>query len=148
MYEAEMVSNRFDPSYFVNPLTITDNILKAHFVEKDGGSDKVVIRAHSFEGQQRYDIVPVRAGNGVYYDVTVPWTEYLRLEQDNVVQVKHLDTDRPTYLSKMYDENNKFSQYAQNALGAHQYFDKIFAFKDNAYFNENDDKKFDDMFKD
>ena len=148
MYEAEMVSNRFDPANFVNPLTITDNILKAHFVEKDGASDKVVIRAHSFEGQQRYDIVPVRAGNGIYYDVTVPWTEYLPLEQDNVVQVKHLDTDRPTYLSKMYDSNNKFSQYAQNALGAHQYFDKIFAFKDNAYFNENDDKKFDDMFKD
>jgi hypothetical protein len=146
MYEAEMVSNRFDENLLKNPLSRSEAILKSHFVEKNGQSDKVVIRAHSFEGQDRVDYVPVRAGNGVFYDVPVNWIEYLSIHQDNVMQVKQLDTTRPTYLNKMYGENSKFGQYASNALGEHQYFDKLFAFFDKAYFNENDDKKLTDMY--
>jgi hypothetical protein len=146
MYEAEMITNRFDDSTFKNPISRTEAILKSHFVEKNGKSDKVVVRAHSFEGVERVEIVMVRARNGVLYDVPVYWIEYLPVHQDNVVQVKQLDTTRPNFMKKRFGEDSKFSQYAQNSLGEHQYFDKLFAFKDNAYFNENDDEKFMDMF--
>ena len=145
MYEAEMVSNRFDESIFKNPLSATEAILKSHFVEKNGQSDKVVVRAHSFEGQERIDIVMVRARNGVLYDVPVPWIEYLPIHQDNVVQVKKVDTTRPNYLNKISGENSKFGSYA-NSLGVHEYFDKLFAFKTNEYFNESDDNNFNDMY--
>ena len=144
MYEAEMVSNRFDETIFKNPLSATEAILKSHFVEKNGACDKVVVRAHSFEGQERVEIVMVRARNGVLYDVPVYWIEYLPIYQDNVVQVKKVDTTRPTYLNKMYGES-KFSSYA-SSLGEHQYFDKLFAFKTNEYFSEKDDNNFNDMY--
>ena len=86
----------------------------------------------------------VRARNGVLYDVPVYWIEYLPIYQDNVVQVKKVDTTRPTYLNKMYGES-KFSSYA-SSLGEHQYFDKLFAFKTNNYFSEKDDNNFNDMY--
>ena len=146
MYEAEMVSNRFDDKTFSHPLSVTEAILKSHFVEKNGSSDKVVIRAHTFEGIDRIDYVPVRARNGVLYDVPVPWIEYLPLYQDNVVQVKTVDTTRPNYLRNTFTDGSKFSQYAQERLGEHRYFDKLFAFKDRGYFNENDDSIFNDMY--
>lgn len=145
MYEAEMISNRFDEDTFKNPLSATQAILKSYFVEKNGGSDKVVVRAHSFEGQNRIDIVPVMARNGHMYDVPVPWIEYLPISQDNVVQVKKVDTTRPAYLNKMNSEGSKFGSYASN-LGEHRYFDKLFAFKTNEYFNESDDNNFNDMY--
>lgn len=145
MYEAEMVSNRFDEDTFKNPLSITETILKSHFVEKNGESDKVVVRAHSFAGEDRVDIVPVMARNGVLYDVAVPWIEYIPIHQDNVVQVKKMDTTRPTYLNKINGES-QFGSYASSKLGEHRYFDKLFAFKTNQYFNESDDKYFNDMY--
>ena len=145
MYEAEMVSNRFDEDTFKNPLSITETILKSHFVEKNGESDKVVVRAHSFAGEDRVDIVPVMARNGVLYDVAVPWIEYIPIHQDNVVQVKKMDTTRPTYLNKINGES-QFGSYASSKLGEHRYFDKLFAFKTNEYFNESDDKYFNDMY--
>lgn len=145
MYEAEMVSNRFDEDTFKNPLSITETILKSHFVEKNGESDKVVVRAHSFAGEDRVDIVPVMARNGVLYDVAVPWIEYIPIHQDNVVQVKKMDTTRPTYLNKINGQS-QFGSYASSKLGEHRYFDKLFAFKTNQYFNESDDKYFNDMY--
>lgn len=145
MYEAEMVSNRFDEDTFKNPLSITETILKSHFVEKNGESDKVVVRAHSFAGEDRVDIVPVMARNGVLYDVAVPWIEYIPIHQDNVVQVKKMDTTRPTYLNKINGQS-QFGSYASSKLGEHRYFDKLFAFKTNEYFNESDDKYFNDMY--
>lgn len=145
MYEAEMVSNRFDEETFKNPLSITEAILKSHFVEKNGESDKVVVRAHSFMGEDRVDIVPVMARNGVLYDVAVPWIEYLPIYQDNVVQVKKVDTTRPTYLDKLNGQS-QFGSYASSKLGEHRYFDKLFAFKTNEYFDDSDDKQFNDMY--
>ena len=145
MYEAEMVSNRFDEETFKNPLSITETILKSHFVEKNGESDKVVVRAHSFMGEDRVDIVPVMARNGVLYDVAVPWIEYIPIYQDNVVQVKKVDTTRPTYLDKLNGQS-QFGSYASSKLGEHRYFDKLFAFKTNEYFDDSDDKQFNDMY--
>jgi hypothetical protein len=49
-------------------------------------------------------------------------------------------------MKKRFGEDSKFSQYAQNSLGEHQYFDKLFAFKTNEYFSEKDDNNFNDMY--
>lgn len=148
MYEAETISNRFDESLFLHPESRSEAILKSSWLYSAGESDKVNIRAHSFRGEDRIDYVPVRAGNGLYYDVPVPWIEYIPVSMDSQINVRKLDTTRPDYLSKVTNSGTSFSQYASNSLGEHKYFDKLFAYfgKGDGNLNESTDNEFTNMY--
>lgn len=147
MFEAEMIANRFDENDFANIETAdtAEQILKAHFVEKNGNSDKVVIRAHSFRGEERIEYVVVRARNGDYFDVPVHWIEYFPIHEDTTFQVKRVDTTRPEYISKAENDDNDFSKYIWKYK--HEYFDKLFGLFVNVdRFDENDDSDFNNVY--
>lgn len=67
----------------VHPNTKTQAILKSSFIRSKGNVDETCITAYSYDIEPRVDIVSVRGGDGYYHKVSVPWDEYLPLEEQN-----------------------------------------------------------------
>ena len=89
--ECESLANVIDRSYVVHPDTKTPAILKSQYVETNNNVDKTRITAFSYDIIQRYDYVSVRGGDGYYYDVEVPWDEYILLEAEKDFYVGEFD---------------------------------------------------------
>ena len=81
--ESEALANAVDTQYVVHPNTKTQAILKSSFVRSQDNVDETCITAYSYDIEQRVDIVSVRGGDGKYHNVSVPWNEYLPLEEQN-----------------------------------------------------------------
>ena len=81
--ESEALANAVDTQYVVHPNTKTQAILKSSFVSSKDNVDETCITAYSYDIEQRVDIVSVRGGDGRYHNVSVPWDEYLPLEEQN-----------------------------------------------------------------
>lgn len=79
--ECEALANAIDAKRVVHPNTKTQAILKSSFVGSKDNVDETRITAYSYDIAQRVDIVSVRGGDGRYHDVSVPWDEYLPLEE-------------------------------------------------------------------
>lgn len=92
-FEAESVANAFNPAQFLHPDSRTQGILKANFVEKDGDSDRVRVAAYSYAGIDRVDFIPVLCGDGHYYDVPVPWVEYIPVSKETNLEIKEFNND-------------------------------------------------------
>lgn len=141
LYEDEMLANQFDKSDFMHPDTHKESeaILKATFITRDGNSDKVQIRANSFRGIPRVDNIPVAAGNGHLYDVPVHWTEFEPISQDNIMEIKKVDTTRFDFNSKMQDNNiaKAVSRLAIN--NSYLYMKGFLALRAMDSFSSNDD---------
>lgn len=81
--ESEALANAVDAQYVVHPNTKTQAILKSSFVNSKDDVDETCITAYSYDIEQRVDVVSVRGGDGKYHNVSVPWDEYLPLEEHN-----------------------------------------------------------------
>ena len=81
--ECEALANAVDEQYVVHPDTKTQAIIKSSFVGSDGNVDETCITAYSYDIEQRVDVVSVLGGDGYYHNVSVPWDEYLPLEEQN-----------------------------------------------------------------
>lgn len=51
---------------FAHPATKTRTVLKTRFVRKDGLSDRVHVRAYSYDAVPRVAYIPVHGGDRVY----------------------------------------------------------------------------------
>ncbi len=78
--ECEVLLNAVDSSLVVHPQTKTRAILKTAFVGSKDQVDKTCVTAYSYDILPQVDIVSVRAGDGHYYNVSVPWDQYIPLE--------------------------------------------------------------------
>ena len=81
--ECEALANAVDAQFVVHPNTKTPAILKSSFVESKDNVDETCITAYSYDIEQRVDVVSVRGEDGRYHNVSVPWDEYLPLEEQN-----------------------------------------------------------------
>lgn len=99
-YETEVAANRFSAAVFAHPDTKTRTVLKTRFVKKDGLSDRVHVRAYSYDAVPRVAYIPVHGGDGYTHDVPVPWTEYIPLTRDSVMEVKRVGGTREAYREK------------------------------------------------
>lgn len=94
--ECEVLANAVDPHYVVSPLTKTQAILKSAFVDSKDGIDRTRITAYSYNIIKRTDYIPVRAMNGICYNVPVGWDDYIPLEasKDFFVSSSELAADK------------------------------------------------------
>ncbi len=89
--ECEALANALDVKQVVHPNTKTQAILKSVFSGSKGTVDETCITAYSYDIEKRVDIVSVLGGDGRYHNVSVPWDEYMPLEQQNNFYVTRYD---------------------------------------------------------
>lgn len=100
--ECEALANAVDYRYVVHPDTKTNAILKSSYVGSKDKVDETRITAYSYDIEKRVDVIPVHGGDGFYHNVSVPWDEYIPLEETNhffiadadVIQNEHVIAKR------------------------------------------------------
>ena len=78
--ESECLANRIEKSLVVHVNTKTEAILKTDYLKSTGNSDEISVMASSYDIIPRVDVVSVFGGDGRYHNVSVPWDEYIPLE--------------------------------------------------------------------
>lgn len=95
-YMTEMLANKMQIGLFVPPdADRRDNVktmLKTSHHTKDGESEIVKVEAHSYRTESHISYVPVRAGNGSYYDVPVEWEEYIPVSREELIEVAEIQS--------------------------------------------------------
>lgn len=81
--ESEALANELNAQYVVHPKTKTQFILKTSYIKSKDNMDETCVTAYSYDIEKRVDVVSVRGGDGKYHDVSVPWDEYLPLQEKN-----------------------------------------------------------------
>ena len=104
--ESEACANSYAHKIFAHPATapLADTILKSYFQKKDGKTDEVTVRAHSFSGTNRVTIVPTLGGDGKMHGVPVPWIEYDKIVKDTPMRVQPIEASYPEYQSGKYND--------------------------------------------
>lgn len=96
-WEHEATANYIGAERFRHPDAVTENILKARTVSRDGGVSRVAVTAHAFRGVQRVDYESVHGGDGRWHEVPVEWTEYLPVERTSEMIVTESATPRADF---------------------------------------------------
>lgn len=146
-YAAEAVANLFPDNVFAHPDTDTKVILKTRFAGKAGKTDVLEVTAYSFRGEPRVDYISKMAGDGNYYNVPVPWVEYIPIVQTSYMAMRDVGVSRSDWLSicGRSEINDYLLRYA---AGGDYVMDKgILAFKLAAPFDENADARFGELGK-
>ena len=113
-YETETAANRFSASVFAHPDTGTRTVLKTQFIRKDGLADRVNVRAYSYNAVPRVALISVYGGDGYMHDVPVPWTEYIPLTRDSVMEVKRVGGTREAYREKFDVVSEHLKRYGDH----------------------------------
>lgn len=92
--EFEVMANAANPKYLVHPDTKTKAIYKTSFVKSQNQIDETCITAYSYDIEPRVDIVSVWGDDGHCHNVSVPWDEYIPLENSNNFFVATADVMR------------------------------------------------------
>lgn len=94
--ESEALANELNAQYVVHPKTKTQFILKTSYIKSKDNMDETCVTAYSYDIEKRVDVVSVRGGDGKYHDVSVPWDEYLPLQEQNNFFVTTADSVEET----------------------------------------------------
>lgn len=125
-YTTEMVANAMDVANFnpqdASPLAKT--ILKTSTISSQGDTDFVKVEAHTYATFRRVDVVAVRAGNGRYYDVQVPWIEYIPRTKVSTMEVTGAGMDESSFNKLKYDRG--FNDDIKNYSLDYAYKDRLF----------------------
>ncbi|MBR7122169.1 MAG: hypothetical protein IKC95_01760 [Oscillospiraceae bacterium] len=78
--ESEVLANAVDYQRIVHPNTKTQAILKSKYIRSNNKEDEICVTAYSYNIIQRVDIIPVLGGDGRIHNVSVPWDDYIPLE--------------------------------------------------------------------
>lgn len=123
-WEHESLANYLGEHRFRHPASVTRNILKTQVARRDGDVATVAVTAYGYRTEPRVDVVSVRANNGRYYDVDVPWDEYLPVSQTtNIRATEREGLSKPDFdlaLQTSEDWQNFFRSW--NADGAQAAF--------------------------
>lgn len=96
-FEAEVLANRLGAAPFAHRAAKTDSILKASFVSKDGGADRVAVTANSYDTREHVEIVSVFGGDGRMHAVPVRWIEYIPVSNTREMALKAVGGTREGY---------------------------------------------------
>lgn len=109
-YMSEMMANEFSQKTFRHPESITPSILKTKTLKSSENKDLVEVTSHSYKGEERIDFIPVKAGNHKYYDVPVPWIEYIPITNVREMVLSHVGLS-----------DHEFMEYESNDDTLHAY---------------------------
>lgn len=140
-YEEESLANSFPQEVFAHPSSVTKAILKTSLINKNGTSDKVLVKAYSYYTEPRVEYVPVSGGDGRVHNVPVHWDEYFPLEKNSLMGVKLYRTSR-------YDYDKAYSKFANaRGIGGNYLYERgLFAFIAKESFNDEDDNELSELF--
>jgi len=102
-YEAEALSNQFDPEIFKPENCETRLILKTKFYKKLQKSDIYEVNSYGFSAIPHTDYVPVPGGDGFVHDVPVTWFEYIPVSKQSFITTSMNSTNKLDY-----DKVNKY----------------------------------------
>lgn len=100
--EQEIMSNGMNKSCFM-PKDADPSLpllLKAKMNQMRGKSDLVNIHAYSYHTTPMVDYIPKLGGDGRWHNVPVHWIKYDRVDSDNTMVVKPVESTRHEYTSK------------------------------------------------
>ena len=109
-WEHEALANFYGDESFRHPKCVTRSILKTNEVRQDSEKARVKVTAYGYAAVHRVDVVSVQAGNGRYYDVRVPWDEYIPVSQTSTMRIE--------------DDNAGFSKHEMSAAERANYIDQ------------------------
>lgn len=142
-YDEEALVNHFDQSLFLHPASRTHAILKIVDAYRQGKTDQVTVRAHSYRTEPRVDYIPVLGGDGRTHAVPVHWDEYIPLEQDTAVNIKRIGKTRHEFNGQSDKMMNKFGEFISkdNSTYNRGYFGYV------STDNKNIDSEIDEIFR-
>ncbi|MDE5666859.1 MAG: hypothetical protein K2I29_01320, partial [Clostridia bacterium] len=106
-WELESLANFFDTGLVSAPDTATDTIVKARAVQNTENGCVTEVTGHSFRAVQMVDYVSVKCKNGNYYDVAVPWIDYIPIHTVTTMQVEAADITREDFIKSQEGSNRK-----------------------------------------
>ena len=72
------------------------------------------VRAYSYNAVPRVALISVYGGDGYMHDVPVPWTEYIPLTRDSVMEVKRVGGTREAYREKFDVVSEHLKRYGDH----------------------------------
>ena len=110
---------------------------------RQGKTDQVTVRAHSYRTEPRVDYIPVLGGDGRTHAVPVHWDEYIPLEQDTAVNIKRIGKTRHEFNDQSDKMMNKFGEFISkdNSTYNRGYFGYV------STDNRNIDSEIDEIFR-
>lgn len=106
-WELESLANFFDSDLVSAPDTATDTIVKARAVQNTENGCVTEVTGHSFRAVQMVDYVSVKCKNGNYYNVAVPWIDYIPIHTVTTMQVEAADITREDFIKSQEGSNRK-----------------------------------------
>lgn len=103
--EEESLANKMPTCYFMPTNSITQQILKCQFVEKNGSMDQVKVISHSYKGITHIDYVPTPGPDGKIHSVPVEWIEYIPQTRENMMAVQNFSVSNEEYKETFKGEN-------------------------------------------
>ena len=123
--QAEALANAIGQSVFQPEESDTESILKTRLVSKSGDVDTVAVTAKSYKIVRRVEVVPVIAGNGAYYDVEVPWDEYISISRTQEMEMCAFEWSEAKFREHVKEE--RFKAYTRRNMDRYAYMNGIFA---------------------
>lgn len=90
-WEHESIANFIGENHFKHPQSVTRNILKTSLVNRRNEVSTISVQASGYRTVERVDTVRVMARNGRFYDVSVPWDEYLPVQRTTNINISERD---------------------------------------------------------
>ncbi len=97
-WELESLANFYNHDLLTDPETAVGAIIKTKIIQSGENGATAVITGHSFRAYERVDYVSVRCSNGNYYDVAVPWIEYLPVQKMTQMSVNSTEMTRKDFI--------------------------------------------------
>ena len=117
MFEVESLANAYDKELFKPKGSVTDNILKARFVKRDGKFDIYNIESFGFRTVRHVTPVPTLGGDGHMHPVPVVWYEYIPVKGLTGFKVEEMNTTRQKF-------NDAFKNVSGNTNSLNVYYQK------------------------
>lgn len=131
-YNYEMIANKLPRKVLMHPESTTDAILKTELVSREGDFDTVGVKAFSYVGVPRLELVPMLGNDGRLHSVPVHWTEYIPREKYTLMRVRNVRLTQSEY-------NNRISAFSAEKLPKNSAcFGGIFAYIDDGFDNINE----------
>ena len=131
-YNYEMIANKLPRQVLIHPESTTDAILKTELVSREGDFDTVGVKAFSYVGVPRLELVPMLGNDGRLHSVPVHWTEYIPREKYTLMRVRNVRLTQSEY-------NNRISAFSAEKLPKNSAcFGGIFAYIDDGFDNINE----------
>lgn len=131
-YNYEMIANRLPRAIFAPHDSTTDSILKTTFVSRDSFFDTVNVKASSYVGVPRLELVPTLGNDGRIHAVPVHWTEYIPCERHTLMKVRNVGITESEYTKRASAEDR------EELLKSCACYGGVFACVDDGTYNVNE----------